>query len=136
MKLNSVMDKKTSKLLNSRYTLPLMVFIVSYLCYGLLAPWVRFFHDELSMLWFFQNMNDLGRFFEGNRPFLKYIYEPFFWLFGSNSFLWVFFSVFTRWLLAMSVYWLIRYIWPEKSLLTVAICFFTVLYHGSQAQYY
>ena len=46
-----------------------------------------------------------------------------------------FFSVFTRWLLAMSIYWLIKYIWPEKSFLAAAICCLAVVYPGFQAQY-
>ena len=129
------MKNKIGKFIFSDSSLPILVFFLSFLCYGLLAPWIRFFHDELSMLWFYQNMNDLGRFFEGNRPFLKYLYEPFLWLFGSNSFLWALFSVFTRWLLAMSLYWLIKYIWPKRSFLAAAICCLAVVYPGFQAQY-
>lgn len=129
------MEKKHYKLIHSDYSIAAIIFILSCLSYGLLAPWIRFFHDELSMLWFSQNMNDLGRFFEGNRPFLRYLYEPFLWIFGSNSFLWVIFSVFTRWLLAMSLYWLIKQIWPERMFLVIAICCLAVVYPGFQAQY-
>ncbi len=129
------MGKRLRDLFHSDFAIPVLILILSCLSYGLLAPWVRFFHDELSMLWFYQNMNELERFFEGNRPFLKYLYEPFLWLFGSNSFLWAIFSVFTRWLLAMSIYWLIKNLWPKKSFLAAAICCLAVVYPGFQAQY-
>ena len=129
------MVKRLRELFQLDFALPALLLILSFLSYGLLAPWIRFFHDELSMLWFYQNMNELGRFFEGNRPFLKYLYEPFLLLFGSNSLLWAFFSVFTRWLLAMSLYWLIKYIWPEKKFLAAVIGCFAVVYPGFQAQF-
>ncbi len=129
------MKKSRNTITNSKYSFTILIFILSCLCYGLLAPWIRFFHDELSMLWFHQNMNDLDRFFVGNRPFLKYLYEPFLWLFGSNSFLWALFSVFTRWLLSMSIYWLVKYLWPNRSFLAAAICCLAVVYPGFQAQY-
>ena len=129
------MVKRLRELFQSDFALPALLLILSFLSYGLLAPWIRFFHDELSMLWFYQNMNELGRFFEGNRPFLKYLYEPFLLLFGSNSLLWAFFSVFTRWLLAISIYWLIKHIWPERSFLAAAIGCLAVVYPGFQAQY-
>jgi hypothetical protein len=80
-------------------------------------------------------MGDLGLFFEGNRPFLKYVYQPFLLLFGSNSLIWAFFSVLSRWLHAMSLYWLIRQIWPEKRIIAVAICLLAVVYPGFQAQF-
>jgi hypothetical protein len=129
------MISKLKDLLKSKYSLPALVFVLSFVCYGLLAPWLKFFHDELSMLFFYQKVNDVGIFFEGNRPFLKYIYQPFLHLFGSNSLLWSLFSVFTRWLHAMSLYWLFKQIWPKKGLLAVTICLCAVVYPGFQAQF-
>jgi hypothetical protein len=129
------MKNKISKFFSSDSSLLILVFSLSFLCYGFLSPWVRFFHDELSMLWFYQNMNDLGRFFEGNRPLLQYLYEPFLRLFGSNSFLWVLFSVIARWLFGLSLYRLINYIWPKMSYLAASISCLAVVYPGFQAQY-
>jgi len=129
------MVKRLRDLFHSDFAIPALLLILSFLSYGLLAPWIKFFHDELSMLWFYRNMNELGRFFEGNRPFLKYLYEPFLWMFGSNSFLWVFFSVLTRWLFAISIYWLIKHTWPENKILTAGISCFAVVYPGFQVQY-
>lgn len=129
------MEKRIRNILNSKYSLPVFVFLLSFICYGLLTPWLGFFHDELSILWFFQKMNDVGLFFEGNRPYLKNIYQPFLNLFGSNSILWSFFSIFARWLHALSLYWLIKQIWPEKKYLSVTACLLAVVYPGFQAQF-
>ena len=129
------MDKRIRNLINSKFSLPLFVLFLSFICYGLLAPWFKFFHDELSILWFYRKMNDVGIFFEGNRPFLKFIYQPFLFLFSTNSFLWTIFSVFTRWLHAISLYLLIRQTWPEMKTLAVTSCLFAVVYPGFQAQF-
>ena len=129
------MDKRIRNIINSKYSLPVFVFLLSFICYGLISPWLGFFHDELSILWFYRKMNDISLFFEGNRPYLKNIYQPFLILFGSNSILWSFFSVIARWLHAMSLYWLIRQIWPEKKTLAVTSYLLIVVYPGFQAQF-
>jgi hypothetical protein len=87
------------------------------------------------MLWFYRGMNDLGIFFEGNRPFLKIVYQPFFFLFGSNALAWAFFGVLTRWLTAMGFYGLFQAIWPKNKILAVANSLGMVVYPGFQAQF-
>jgi len=87
------------------------------------------------MLWFFKKMGDVGIFFEGNRPFLRLIYEPLLLVFGSHYFLWVLFSIFTRWLSGMALVWVLRQVWPRENVLITTAALAFLVYPGFQAQF-
>jgi len=129
------MLKKINELLNLNDYFPLISIFICFLCYGVLTLFLGFFHDELSMLWFFNKMDNIGIFFEGNRPLLKLIYEPLLLAFGSNHLLWTSFSIFTRWLSAIAFYWILRQTWPKEKLLIVSATLAFLIYPGFQAQF-
>ena len=118
-----------------RSAYPVILFVISFLSYGLLSPWMKFFHDEYSLFWFYYRAQNISLFFEGNRPFLAYFYIFFFNIFNTNAYLWCLFSVFSRWFFALCLFWLIIEIWPENRTLGMLSSFLCVVYPAFQAQY-
>jgi len=120
--------------INHKFSFPILLLIISYISYGLLGPWLNFFHDEFSILWFHFRLENISNFFEGNRPLLGLIYSPLISIFGDNSFLWVLFSVFSRWLNAWVVFWLLLEVWPEIKVTAMFSSLLMLVYPGFQAQ--
>ena len=112
-----------------------MLFLITFLTYGLFLPWMRYFHDEYSILLFYQRINDVSIFFESNRPFLAYIYEPLLAIFGSNYLLWFLFGITTRWFHALCLYLLIKEIWDMDQYFSVTASIFCLIFPAFHAQF-
>jgi hypothetical protein len=98
-------------------------------------PWLRFFHDEYSILLFSECIQNVSKFFSGNRPFLGYIYQPLLFLFGSNYFLWFIFGITTRWFHSMCLIMLIKEIWGDDQYFLVIASLFCIIFPAFQAQF-
>jgi len=129
------MKKRIKAITQNNFTFPALLLFICILSYGLLSPWMKFFHDEYSILWFYHRANDVTLFFEGNRPFLAYIYEPLLNIFGTNSYLWSIFGVLSRWFHALCLYWLVKEIWTDNQPLTIIASLLCVVYPAFQAQF-
>jgi len=119
----------------NKFTFPAFLLLISILSYGLLSTWMKFFHDEYSILWFYHRANDVTLFFKGNRLFLAYIYAPLLDIFGANSYLWSLFSVLSRWFHALCLFWLVKEIWPNDQPLAIIASLLCIVYPAFQAQF-
>ena len=129
------MKKRIKTIAQNNFAFPAFLLFIGILSYGLLSPWMKFFHDEYSILWFYYRANDVTLFFEGNRPFLAYIYEPLLSIFGANSYLWSIFGVLSRWFHALCLFWLVKEIWSENQPLAIIASLLCVVYPAFQAQF-
>jgi hypothetical protein len=125
--INDIFQKK--------YTIPAILYLITFLTYGLMYPWIRFFHDEYSILLFSERMKNVSQFFTGNRPYLGFIYQPFLFLFSSNYFLWFIFGITTRWLLAYCLFLLIKEIWGDNQYFSFTASLFCIVFPAFQAQF-
>ena len=133
---NNHIDSSVSpiqRFLNRENTFLILLYLVSFLSYGLLIPWLNFYHDEIPILWFHARMGDTGLFFEGNRPLLEWVYRPLIFLYGANSQLWAVFNVFSRWLHAAGFYWLLKAVWPRNISAWKAAALLILVYPGFQS---
>ena len=129
------MKERIRVIAQNKFAFPAFLFFISILSYGLLSPWIKFFHDEYSVLWFYNRANDVALFFEGNRPYHTYIYSPLLDILGSNSYLWSLLSVISRWFHALCFFWLIKEIWPDERPLAVITSLLCIVYPAFQAQF-
>jgi len=129
------MNKKIKAIAQNELAFSAFLLFICALSYGLLSPWMKFFHDEYSILWFYHRANDVTLFFEGNRPLLAHIYKPLLNLFGANSYLWSIFGVLTRWFHALCLFWLVREIWPDDQPLAIIASLLYAVYPAFQAQF-
>lgn len=126
---------KIKKILATDTSYLLLLMVISFLSYGLLGAWLNFFHDEIPILWFHKKMGDVGIFFEGNRPFLEWVYRPLLVILGTNSWGWIIFSVLSRWLHAACFYLLLKEIWPNNHSLWKVAGLLILVYPGFQVQF-
>ncbi len=113
----------------------LLLLMISAICYGFVSPFSGFFHDEFSLLWFFNKMGDVGIMFVGNRPFQEYIFLPFIAIFGSYHSLWVIFCIGIRLLTVMTYSWILKQTWTEERLLIATASVGFLVYPGFQVQF-
>ena len=129
------MKERIRVIAQNKFAFPAFLLFISILSYGLLSPWIKFFHDEYSILWFYNRANDVALFFEGNRPYHTYIYSPLLDILGSNSYLWSLLSVLSRWFHALCFFWLLKEIWPDERQLAVITSLLCMVYPAFQAQF-
>ena len=122
-------------LFKRRFSHPVLLFILAIISYGLMIPWLRFFHDEYPIIWFHSFMGDVNLFYEGNRPLLSWFYKPLLAVFTDKAWLWQCFGVLSRWLHATIFYYLIREIWPKEFVLAVTASTIILIFPAFQTQF-
>ena len=104
---------KTS--LSSPRSVPVILFIVAALSYGLFF-WERgFYWDEAPWTWIYYRLGPaaLTKTFSTSRPFWGMIYQVTMPLLGPYPWRWQFLMVILRWLTAVLVWMLLRQVWPK-----------------------
>jgi hypothetical protein len=130
-----IIKDKLTVFFQHKFSFPAFLFLTTFLTYGLMSPWLRFFHDEYSILLFSERMQNASQFFTGNRPFLGYVYQPFLFLFGSNYFLWFIFGITMRWLHALCLMGLIKEIWGDHQHFAIVASLLCIIFPAFQAQF-
>lgn len=112
--MKASLDKlKTS--LSSPRSVPVILFIVAALTYGLFF-WERgFYWDEAPWTWIYYRLGPaaLTKTFSTSRPFWGMIYQVTMPLLGPYPWRWQFLMVILRWLTAVLVWMLLRQVWPK-----------------------
>lgn len=112
------MNKNLEKLrvgLASSCSVPLVLFVVAVLTYGLFF-WERgFYWDEAPWTWIYYELGPaaLTKTFSTSRPFWGMIYQVTMPLLGPYPWRWQLLMVILRWLSAVLVWALLRQVWPR-----------------------
>jgi hypothetical protein len=112
--MNANLEKIKAKLTSSR-SVPILLFIVAMLTYGLFF-WERgFYWDEAPWTWIYYELGPaaLTKTFSTSRPFWGMIYQVTMPLLGPYPWRWQFLMVILRWLTAVLVWMLLRQVWPK-----------------------
>src|SRR6266496_5449908 len=107
--------EKFQAALSSPRNVPIMLFILAALTYGLFF-WERgFYWDEAPWTWIYYRLGPaaLTKTFSTSRPFWGMIYQVTMPLIGPYPWRWQFFMVIMRWLSAVLVWMLLRQVWPK-----------------------
>ncbi len=125
------------KLTLPTWTIPLLFGAVVLLAYGLLARQQGFYWDDLPFAWIghFFGAEGYARYFATNRPLRTWFFALFNSLLGQNPFYWQLFALFWRWMTGVTLWGLLRLIWPkaERQILWVVLLF--LVYPGFGQQY-
>ena len=109
------------------WTIPLFLFVVTVIAYGLLAFFLGFYFDDWQMIWLIKSDASYWQFYSYDRPFSAwtlYITAP---ILGANPFAWHIFTMVLRWLVTWSGWWVLKLIWPKKlRLITLVAMLFAV----------
>jgi hypothetical protein len=119
------------------WSIPIALFIVTLLSYGIRAFDLGFFWDDWPYLWFFHRLGTTGilQAFEGDRPFLSFTYTLCLSILGSSSEAWQFFAIFTHWLYALGFWWVLALTWPNQKHKAAWAAFLFTVYPGFTQQW-
>jgi hypothetical protein len=118
-------------------SIPVALFIICVISYGLLIPWLGFYWDDWPYSWFAHILGPLGfvKAFANDRPFLSVIYMITTSLFGNTPLLWQIFGVLTRFLTAYTLWWTLRKVWPKYGRQVAAVVFLFAVFPGFGQQW-
>ena len=131
------MKEKLNQLLQKPFIIPALFALLIFLAYGLLAPTLGFYWDDLPFAWFLKFFGPTD-FIEGFRPFrplLGYIFTVTTSIFGGHPFTWQILGLIIRLILGLQVWVLLRQVFPthKHSALWIALLF--TLYPAYQQQW-
>ena len=120
----------------SRWAAPIALFVITFFSYGIFAYQQGFHWDDWGFVWLIRTLGKPGLFdyFATNRPFLAYVYSVTTSIFGTNPWAWQLFSIFFRWLSAVSLLWMLRIIWPKYKQQIFIISILFLIYPGFNQQ--
>ncbi|MDR3576680.1 MAG: hypothetical protein P4L50_22675 [Anaerolineaceae bacterium] len=115
---------------------PLVLLLVAVLSYGLLIPWLGFYWDDWHFVWISQRMGSAGlaRYFMTNRPYWGMIYQFTTSLLKSAPWHWQVFGLFWRLASAVSLWGLLRLIWPKVPQAATWVSILFLVYPGFDQQ--
>ncbi|MBL8090084.1 MAG: hypothetical protein JNJ43_07135, partial [Anaerolineales bacterium] len=108
------MNQKINQLLQKPFIIPALFAFLIFLAYGLLAPWLGFYWDDLPFAWFLKFFGPTD-FIEGFRPFrplLGYIFTVTTAIFGGHPLTWQILGLVIRFILGLQVWSLLRQVFP------------------------
>src|SRR5215813_1089257 len=108
--------RKIEPLRNSIQSVPVMLFLVAVLTYGLFF-WQRgFYWDEEPWTWIYYRLGPeaLTKTFSTSRPFWGMIYQLTLPVIGPYPWRWQALVVLMRWLTALLVWLVLRQVWPKN----------------------
>lgn len=115
---------------------PLALFVVVVLGYGIYIPWFGLYGDDWIYLWAYHLQGPLFfiDFVAIDRPFSAWIYILTSALFGENVWAYHALLLLLRWLSAVVLWWVFRMVWPKQIRPLTWVAVFFALYPGFQQQ--
>jgi hypothetical protein len=115
----------------------LALLLVAIIAYGILAPQLGFYWDDLPMSWI---RYELGRqamtqYFSTNRPVWGLLYQATTRLIPQVPVYWQAFALLWRWLGALVVWAIGRELWKDKPRFALSVAFLFLLYPGFNQQW-
>jgi hypothetical protein len=116
---------------------PLILLIVSILAYGLLIPQLGFYWDDLPMSWirYQLGVEAMTRYFSTNRPVWALLYQVTTSILPHEPIYWQIFALFWRWLGAVTLWAIVRKLFPEREKFAFTLGLLFLLYPGFNQQW-
>src|SRR5512141_245532 len=95
----------------------LALFLVAVIAYGILAPQLGFYWDDLPMSWIRYELGPeaMTRYFSTNRPVWGLLYQLTTRILPQIPIYWQIFALVCRWLTAVLTWAIVRELWPRRS---------------------
>jgi hypothetical protein len=113
---------------------PFILAILVIVSYGLFAPFMGLFMDDVYIVWFKHvfGATQFIQYFAGDRPFMSYFYVVVFNLLGNaeQPIVWQLFGLFTRWLCSYALWGMLNTLWPKARRQNIWVCLLTTVFPG------
>ncbi len=103
------------RLQNRKWTVPVLLLILTILAYGLLIPTLGFYFDDWPVVYMIQSGANFWDFYQYDRPFSAWTYVLTAPILGTSPFLWHTFTLLLRWLTSLLLWWILTRIWPKNT---------------------
>jgi len=120
-----------------RATLPLAMFVLALLAYGLLLPWLGFYWDDWPFAWI-ANFLGSGEFIEAFRPFRPFLGPIFLATTGllpETPLAWQALGLVVRLAVALAAWWSFDQVWPDHYRENFFTALFFLLFPGFSQQW-
>lgn len=118
------------------HTVPVALFGISFLAYGLYLAWMGFYFDDLPWIWFSHASGpEALRRLEFHRPLSSWLFSFGTQLLGQKPLNWQLFTFFLRTLSGITAWWTVRMIWPKRELQATAVGMLFLIYPGFGQQF-
>ncbi len=113
-----------------------LIILVTILTYGVLIPQLGFYRDDWYLFSTAQSQGLAGirALFQIDRPLIGYLYSFGYQLLGISPFAWQAVTLLTRLVGNLALFWLVRLIWPEWKVETLAVALLFSVYPGYTVQ--
>ncbi|HSJ87441.1 MAG TPA: hypothetical protein VK909_09560 [Anaerolineales bacterium] len=114
-----------------------ILLLVALIAYGLLAPQLGFYWDDLPMSWIRYELGPeaMTRYFSTNRPVWGLLYQVTTRLLPQVPVYWQIFALMWRWLGAVVVWAIVRELWKDRPRFALAVALLFLLYPGFNQQW-
>src|SRR5215216_2993447 len=115
----------------------LILFLVAIMAYGLLAPQLGFYWDDMPMSWIRYELGPqaMTRYFSTNRPVWGLLYQLTTRLIPQVPVYWQIFALIGRWLGAVTVWGIVHELWKDKPRFALSVALLFLLYPGFNQQW-
>ncbi len=115
----------------------LVLLLVAIIAYGLLAPQLGFYWDDLPMSWIRYELGPgaMTQYFSTNRPVWGLLYQITTRLIPQVPVYWQIFALIWRWLGAVAVWAIVRELWKDKPRFALGVALLFLLYPGFNQQW-
>lgn len=131
------MKEKINQFFQKPIAIPLILFFIIFLAYGLLTPWLGFYWDDLPFAWFlkFFGPTEFIESFRPFRPLLGYIFTVTTSIFGEHPLTWQILGLIIRFILGFQIWSLLRLVFPSRKDLALWVTFLFTVYPAYQQQW-
>jgi hypothetical protein len=110
----------------------LALLFTSILAHGLLIPWLGFYWDDWPTVWFLNRFGSsvYSAAYGVDRPALGWLFTVTTTLIGQSALAWQIFGILTRWAACLSLWAMLRAVWPLRKIETAWVAFLFAIYPG------
>jgi hypothetical protein len=110
----------------------LLVVFTTLITYGTLISKLGFYHDDWYLLWGAKSQGAQGilSLFQGDRPFVGWLYVFDFSVMGLSPIAWHVYVLCIKLASALAFLWLVRSLWPNRKVVTLFVTLLFVVYPG------
>ena len=121
---------------SSSISFPLFLLVISILAYGFLIPRLGFYSDDWIFIYTYNRIGPSGitQYFSTNRPLWGWLFQMTLPLLGTSPWKWQVFALILRWLTGVSVWILLKNVWPKQIILAMWTAVLLLIYPGFVSQ--
>jgi len=114
----------------------LLIVFTTLITYGTLLSQLGFYRDDWYLLWAAKSrgMEGLLSLFQGDRPFIGWVYTFDFSIIGLSPLAWHLYALCIKLVSALAFFWLVRSLWPNRKVVTLFVTLLFIVYPGFYEQ--